>query len=191
MEVTIDGQAAFIDYISPGQVNAQVPSNVGSGAREIVVSNDFGTSADYSILVNSTQPGLLAPASFNIGGTPYVVAILPDGSYVLPDGAISGIASRPAVAGDTITLYGIGFGPVNPDIQAGQVVNESNQLALDFSVSIGGVQASLTYWGLAPNYVGLYQFNVVVPDIQSSGPVPLTFTLGGAQGQQTLYLATQ
>jgi uncharacterized protein (TIGR03437 family) len=46
-KVTVGGQAAFIDYISPGQVNAQVPSNVGTGSQPIVVTTAAGTSACF------------------------------------------------------------------------------------------------------------------------------------------------
>jgi uncharacterized protein (TIGR03437 family) len=44
---------------------------------------------------------------------------------------------------------------------------------------------------LAPQAVGLYQFNVVVPNVTGSDTVPLTFTLGGVSGAQTLYVAVQ
>ena len=47
----------------------------------------------------------------------------------------------------------------------------------------------MQYDGLAPNYAGLYQFNVQVPVVADSDAVPLTFNLGGAPGGQTLYIA--
>jgi uncharacterized protein (TIGR03437 family) len=138
------------------------------------------------------QPGLLAPPSFIVGGKQYVVALFPDGvTYVLPSGAIAGLSSRPAQSGDIITLYGVGFGPVVPDISAGQIVQQDNTLASSFQLNFGTTQASLTYDGLAPQAVGLYQFNVVVPNVASSDAVPQTFTLGGAAGTQALYIAVQ
>ena len=111
--------------------------------------------------------------------------------FVLPPGAIAGVPSRRAKAGDAITLYGVGFGPVAPSIRAGQIVQRSNALALPFNISFGTRQASVTFAGLAPNAVGLYQFNVVVPSVSASDSVPLTFTLGGVAGTQTLYIAVQ
>jgi uncharacterized protein (TIGR03437 family) len=117
--------------------------------------------------------------------------LLSDRAYVLPTGAISGVNSLPAKPGDTIILYGVGFGPVTPDIPAGQIVQQSNTLASSFQVSIGGMPATVNYAGLAPNYVGLYQFNIVVPNVAASDAVPLTFTLDGASGTQTLYIAVQ
>ncbi len=121
-----------------------------------------------------------------------MVALFSDGTYVLPTGAISGVNSRPAKPGDTIVLYGVGFGPVTPDIPAGQLVQESNSLASSFQLSIGGMPVTPLYDGLAPNYTGLYQFNITVPAVTSVSPgvaVPLTFTVGGVNGTQTLYLA--
>jgi uncharacterized protein (TIGR03437 family) len=68
--------------------------------------------------------------------------VLPDGSYVLPSGAISGVASRPAKPGATITLYGIGFGSVNPAIPAGEIVGPRNQLAQPLQVLFGQTSAA-------------------------------------------------
>jgi uncharacterized protein (TIGR03437 family) len=189
--VTIGGQAAFIDYISPGQVNALVPSNVGTGNQPITVKTAVGTSPPVNITVNAMQPGLLAPPSFSINGRQYAVALFTDGvTYVLPTGAISGINSRPAKAGDTIVLYGVGFGPVIPNTPAGQLVQQDNTLASSFQIFVGGLPATALYSGLAPSYTGLYQFNIVVP-AAATGAMPLTFTLGGSAGTQTLYIAVQ
>jgi uncharacterized protein (TIGR03437 family) len=189
--VTIGGQPAFIAYDSPGQVNALVPSNVGTGQQQITVTTAIGTSNSYAITVNPTAAGLLAPVTpidFNIGGLQYVGALFPDNqTYVLPPGAISGVPSRRAKPGDVIVIYGIGFGPVTPNIPAGQIVQVNNTLTLPFQIFFGSTPASLQYWGLAPGETGVYQFNVVVPNIAPSDAVPVTFTLGGVNGAQTLY----
>jgi uncharacterized protein (TIGR03437 family) len=69
-------------------------------------------------------------------------------------------------------------------------VQQANTLASAFEMSIGGVPVTnMPYYGLAPSYTGLYQFNVVVPPNAGNGAVPLTFTVGGVAGTQTLYLA--
>ena len=156
----------------------------------LAVTNGTQTSAAYNIMVNGTEPGLLAPATFNIGGNKYVVALLPDGAtYILPAGAIAGVTSRPAHPGEIVTMYGIGFGAVMPNIPAGQIAAGSTQLAASFQIFFGQTAAQLTYFGLAPGFVGLYQFDVMVPAVPDNDLVPLTFNLGGVAGTQTLYIA--
>jgi uncharacterized protein (TIGR03437 family) len=190
--VTIGGKSAFVDYVSPSQVNAQVPSNVATGPQPVIVTAGGVASNPVTATVNAEEPGLLAPSSFNIGGNQYVVALFSDGTtYVLPPGAIAGVPSRRAQPGDTITLYGVGVGPVIPNIPAGQIVQQANALALPFQFRFGQTQATVTYAGLAPSEVGLYQFDVTVPTIASSDLVPVTFTLGGVAGTQTLYISIQ
>src|SRR5579872_137042 len=190
--VTIDGQPAFIEFISSGQIDAQVPSNIGIGVVQLVVTTPGGSSAPYSVAVNSAQPGLLAPANFKVGSTQYVVArFLDNVTFVAPAGAIPGVPSRPAKPGETVVLYGIGFGPVTPNTPAGQIVQDDNALTLPLVLSFGDTPATLGYTGLAPFAVGLYQFNVTVPDVPTSDAIPLTFTLNGQSGTQTLYIAVQ
>ncbi len=190
--VTIGGQSAFISYISGGQVNAQVPSGAAPGAQSITVTNAAGTSTTFPITVNSTEPGIYAPASFNIGGKQYVAAYFSDGTtYVLPPNSIPGIASREAKPGDIITIYGVGFGPVTPNIPAGQIVTQNNTLASPLQVFFGQTPATLQYQGLAPDEVGVYQLNVVVPQVSPDDAMPLTFTLNGVSGTQALFTAVQ
>lgn len=190
--VSIGGLNAFIDYVSPGQVNVQVPSGVGLGSQQIVVATAVGRSATSTITVNGTEAGLWTPANFQIGGKQYVGALLPDGvTYILPTGTVSGLTSRPAHVGDTIVMYGVGFGPVTPASPAGQTVTGLNSLTTPLAVFFGPAQATLSYYGLAPGYIGLYQFNVVVPNVAASNAVPVTFVLGSSNNLQTLYTAVQ
>jgi len=190
--VTIGGQPAFIAYVSAGQVNAQVPSNVGPGPQQVTVSTLSGGSDPRTIIVNTVQPGLFAPPFFQIGGKQYAGATFTDGgTFVLPQGAVADVTSRPARPGETIVLYGIGFGSVMPDIPAGQIAQQTNSLTSQLQVYFQQTPATVTYAGLAPNAVGLYQFNIVVPNVASSAAVPLTFTLDGISGTQALYIAVQ
>ena len=192
--VSIGNQAAFVSYISPTQINALVPSNVGLGPQPVVVSTGAGVSNSFTINVGLTQPALLALPQWNVGGNPYVTATFTDGvTYVGPVGAFPGVTSRPAKPGETIVLYGIGFGPVTGNIPAGQVVQQLNSLLNPIQFSFGGtVAATPSYYGLAPSETGLYQFNVTVPTNATPGnAVPLTFTLGSVAGAQTLYTAIQ
>ena len=188
--VTVGGQSAYVAYISANQVNAQVPLNVAAGTQQLIVTSKFGGSAAYNLTVGPA-PGLYAPAILKIGGIQYAGALFANSStWVLPAGAVSGFTSKPAVPGDIITLYGVGFGMVTPFVPAGQSA-PGGLTALNAPVEVlfGTTPATLQYQGLAPGLVGLYQFNVLVPQVAASNAVPLTFSQGGVTLPQKLYTA--
>ena len=190
--VSIGGLPAYVEYVSTTQVNAQVPSTIGTGQFSVVVSSGQTSSAPYSITVNSLEPGLLAPPSFIVGGNQYAAAVFTDGvTFVAPPGTIAGVTSRQAKPGETIVFYGIGFGGVSPFTPAGVIPSGSTTLVAPLQIMFGQTPATLQYWGLAPGQIGLYQFNVVVPNIASSDLVPVTFTLAGQPGAQTLFIAVK
>lgn len=78
---------------------------------------------------------------------------------------------------------------MTPNINAGTVVSQANSLAIALQISFGSVPATLTYQGLAPNFTGLYQFNVVVPQVPDDPAMALSFSLAGQPGSQTLAIA--
>ena len=110
---------------------------------------------------------------------------------VLPQGAIAGITSRSAKPGDTIIIYGIGLGAMTPALPIGQITEVSNTLSAPFQFYFGSTLANTIYSGLAPGQIGVYQFNVVVPAISGGDFTPISFSLGGVTGTQTLYTAVQ
>jgi uncharacterized protein (TIGR03437 family) len=167
-----------------------VLSYPGTGAFPLIaVSPAGGSSAVYTVTVNALEPGFLAPVSFLIKGNQNIVALFAGTlTYVLPV-AVSGISPARAKVGDNLTLYGIGFGPVSPSIPAGQIVQPLNSISSGLQIAFGGVTATVSYAGLAPGFVGLYQFNVVVPNVPASDTTPVTFTLGGKPGPQNLVIA--
>jgi len=188
--VSIGGKAAFLDYVSPGQVNALVPSDAPVGPVQVTVSNPNGTSDGFGILVNQTEPGVLAPGAFVVGGRQYVAALFSDGqTFALPQNAIAGVSSRPAKPGDVLTIYGIGFGPVSGGFQAGTLVTAANAVTTPVQFLFGTTNATVSYGGLAPSFTGLYQFNVVVPNVLPNAAVALTISQGSVKASQTLYVA--
>ena len=189
--VHIGAQSAYVEFISSGQINALIPSTIGSGPQLLTVTTAAGESAPHQITVDTLQPGLLAPSAFNIAGRQYATAVFQDGTYALPAGSVPGVTSRAAKAGDTVVLYGIGFGPVTPNTPAGQIASGVARLDVPILVYFGQTQANVYYAGLAPGSVGLYQLNIVVPAGVSGTAVPLTFTLGPVAGTQTVYIPVQ
>lgn len=195
VSVTIGGQAAYVDYISATQINVQIPYTVAAGNQAVVVKDSAGASIEnVSITINPVQPGMYAPAAFKVGGTQYAGALFSDGAtYALPPGVGTGVPTRRANPGDLLTFYGVGFGPVTPTVPAGQVVQQPNPTGLpSFQLSIEGIPAQVEYAGLAPNAIGLYQFNVYVPStVTASDAAPVTFSVGGVKGAQNLYISVQ
>ena len=186
-KVTVGGQPAFIGYISSGQVNALVPSNVATGVQQVTVTAATGTSAAYPVIVNPTAAGMWAPGYLTIGGVQYVGALFPDfQTFVAPPGAISGVSSQRAKPGDVIVIFGVGFGPVTSNLPAGQLAPANTTLTLPLQIYFGSTLATLQYWGLAPGLVGVYQFNVVVPNVPASDAVPVSFSLNGVIGAQVV-----
>jgi uncharacterized protein (TIGR03437 family) len=190
--VNIGSYSAVISYISPGQVNAQVPLNVETGVESLSVTNSAGTSGTYPLTINATEPGLCQGLTVN--GDAYIAAVVNNTTtYILPSSAnASGVTFRPAQPGEVLNFFGNGFGAVTPAPPQGQTVSQLNSLTNALVIQIGGVNAQIEYAGLAPGAIGLYQFNVVVPSNAPTGDqVPVTFTLNGVAGTQTLYTAIQ
>lgn len=192
VSVTIGGKAAFVGVLQPTQLNVLVPSDAPMGKQPVIVTTPAGASQPVDVTIAATQPGLYAPSMLNVNGKQYAAAMFSDNqTIVLPAGAIQGVASRPAKAGDTITFYGVGFGKTTPAIPAGAMVKEPNTLAQKFQVLFGSTAVTPHYAGLAPGYIGLYEFIVTVPTVSANSAMPLTFTMNGTKGTQTLYIAVQ
>ncbi len=190
--VKIAGMPAFVYYVSPGLVNALLPSNVPLGTQPLTVTNSAGTSTSVNVNVQSTLPGLYDPGMV-VNGNPFLAATFSDMStYVAPPGSISGFTSARAHPGDTIVFFGIGFGPVTPAVNAGSISFGDTALTAPVQFFFNGTPAAaVTYAGIAPGSVALYEFEVTVPTIPSSDAVEITFTLGGVPGTQTLYTSVQ
>lgn len=195
VSVSINDKPAYVYYFNTGQIDVQAPADTSTGPAKITVSSCGNTSVPFTLQKDATAPGLLAPRGFFINGKQYLVAIFQDGAYAGNANLIPGLNMRPAKPGDVITFYGIGFGDAkkNADgssISPGVVVTDLNTLANPLEVRFGSADATISYQGLAGGFVGLYQFNVAVPDVPD-GDVPITVTLNGTALPQKTYLTVQ
>jgi uncharacterized protein (TIGR03437 family) len=147
-----------------------------------VVKNSAGASAPVTVNVAPILPGFfLFPRYF-------VAAARADGSYVGPAGLMDGVSTTPAKPGETIVLYGTGFGPTSPDVITGEVFQGAAALAAAPSIRIGSTYPDLRFAGLTG--AGLYQFNIVVPDVPD-GDHDVLGTIGGARTQPLARLRVQ
>jgi uncharacterized protein (TIGR03437 family) len=98
--------------------------------------------------------------------------VRPDGTYVNPNSA-----AKPSEA---ISLFGTGFGPTNPSVNSGEVFEGAAPLTNAVQIRIGSVYADAQFAGLSS--AGLYQFNIVVPNLPD-GDHDVLATIAGARTQ--------
>ncbi len=190
VNVTINSKPAFLWYVSPAQINAQAPDDITTGPVKVTVTTPTGTAsstvtlAPYSpslSLLSSKYPAAIVPtpgSPGNSGGGYDIIG--PSGTFSYP--------SRPAHAGETVEIYGVGFGPTVPAVLAGQTISVAAPAVMNPTVSIGGVSAPVSFAGIVE--AGLWQLNVVVPS-GLTGDQLLTVTVPGASTQNNVFLNIQ
>jgi uncharacterized protein (TIGR03437 family) len=186
---TCPGSPAYVEYISPNQINVLTP-NVSDWAYPIAVGNlvrIIVTTAQGTSNWFSAQILPAAPAFFTVGGN-YVAARHADGTLVGKSNMLPGVFSLPAKPGEIIALYGTGFGPTNPMLPIANLVTTPAPLAACETswpypavVMIGTPLSSATwaatqYAGLVES--GLYQINVTIPKLLD-GDMPIGSALCG------------
>jgi uncharacterized protein (TIGR03437 family) len=189
VSVTVNGRDAFIYYVSPSQININVPEDTAVGPVNIQVRNATGTSNTLSVNRTRLAPTLHAIPQFTVGGRAHVVAQTPDfRSFVGNPGMVTGIAFTAARPGQTVVVYALGCGPTSPATVPGAVNAANAPLALPSEVRIGGQRAAVAFAGAVANTIGLYQFNVVIPEI-APGDQPIELTVDGVPNNQNLVIA--
>jgi uncharacterized protein (TIGR03437 family) len=171
VSVNVNNKAAFLYYVSPTQINVLAPDDSSTGAVSVSVTNSAGTSPAAGAMLLAA-----APALFASNGN--VAAVRPDGTVI--DG--SGVLAR---AGETIELFGTGFGGTSPAVAPGVVFQGSAPLVTSPTVTIGGAAAVVSYAGLVGT--GLYQVNVTVPAL-TAGTYRVVAWVGGVSSQNGVAL---
>ncbi len=186
--VTVNGEAAPISFLGNSQVNVLIPADIQPGTAQVQLK---GALNGPTVSVNVES---MAPAFFTIGtnattGAKYVAATHANGTLIGPSATIK--TATPAKPGETIVLYGTGFGPASSQIPNGQAITTPIALPEMPTVLIDGALATVNYAGLTGT--GLYQFNVVVPSTAQTGDDLVVAILGNSLTQMNAYLtiATQ
>jgi uncharacterized protein (TIGR03437 family) len=179
---------AFIYYVSPEQININTPDDTTVGPVQIQVKNTLGTSGVGTVNRARISPALQGHPAFLVGGKQYVVALTPDFlTYIGKPNMVAGLAFTAAKPGSTISLYALGCGPTNPPTSAGVVAAQGAPLALPYELRIGGVPANVTFGGMVAGSIGLYQFNLVVPNVPA-GDQPIELTVDGVSAGQNMVI---
>jgi uncharacterized protein (TIGR03437 family) len=157
------------------QINFQVPWEVASGPKaNIAVSNNGTASASISVAVLPAQPGIF---NYTVGGN--VFGAILHSSFQLADTA------HPAKAGETVLIYCTGLGAVSSP-PANGAAGDGQSTTVVPTVTIGGAKAIVSFSGLAPGFVGLYQINAEVPAGLASGNHPVLIEMAGASSNSVL-----
>ncbi len=164
-------------YVSPGQINAQLPFSLAPGTYALSVTSPAGTTNVDSIVVAAAAPKFY---TLDFSGSGSAVATTP--SYQILTSAL------PAKPADSIVLWMNSLGATTGTPVAGQAApgatpgSQPLTMVTQPLVSINGLNAPVTFAGLTPGASGLYQINVKVPFVTLTGPVVIQVNIPGAAG---------
>jgi uncharacterized protein (TIGR03437 family) len=164
VSATVNGVSAPLYYVSPGQINVQVPYETGVGLAVLGVNNN-GQVSSFPFTVAQTAPGLFTTA---------------DGSVTPSASARQG---QTAVAfmtgdGDTNTFLITGASP-----PTGTATSRLPRPRLPVSVTVGGLAATVSFAGTPIGLVGISQINFTVPATAPLGSQAVVVTVGGVRSQ--------
>jgi uncharacterized protein (TIGR03437 family) len=211
--VTVGGVAAPLFYVSPGQINLQIPSAFDTGQvvsgqflTNVVVQTSAGSSAAYQI-----DPGVaFGLFTENASGCGQAAAL-----NVSPSGAIAvNSPANSASPGDYLSVFGTGLGPAlapsgltlsasNPpdgspapsdppvsdlEAEAGFLIDLPNPSVSDYLGASGSNAAAPSWYGLAPGLVGVDQVNFRIPEGTREGcAVPIIADSSSTGGTNIAY----
>jgi uncharacterized protein (TIGR03437 family) len=198
--VTINGRQAYLSYVGPIQINLQAPDDATTGIVPVTVTNESG-SWTAAVTLGQFSP------SFDLFDATHVAGIIirSDGSGAYDNGVYDLLGPtgttfgypQPAVAakaGDTVVLYGVGFGPTNPPVPSGQAYSGSALAVVPVGLTIGGASVPCA---AGMGSAGLYQLNVTIPAGLGTGDLPIIAAAGasgndpGVQTQSGLVISLQ
>ncbi len=169
-QVLVGGKAAPLFYVSPSQINFQMPTDVAGATASVVVSSAGLTGIGANVKMQAEAPGIFTASSGGAG----------QGAVLNSDNSPNS-AANPAATGSVVQIFATGLGVTSPPAVTGQPgapVEPLNRTAAMPVVKIGGVPSDILYSGLAPGYIGLYQVNARVP-LGSTGNVPVQIQING------------
>ena len=171
VSVMVNGEPAYICYISPVQINLLTPTDIPTvGQVAVQVSN--GTLTGNAAMVGVQT---VAPSFFLFDAAGHVAATHADNTPI--GTATSTPVGTPAKPGELIVLYANGFGPTVPPTVNGRLQTVPVLLAQYPVIQFNGATGVIAWGGLSAT--GLYQFNITVPSAVADGDVSVTAIYGG------------
>jgi uncharacterized protein (TIGR03437 family) len=192
--VTIDGRPAYLSYVSPGQINLQAPDDPATGSVSVVVTTPSGA-ASSTVTLGQYGPSLClldgrhvaaiilrADGSGAYGGGTYDIAG--------PTGTSLGYKTVAVKAGDSLELFGVGFGPTDPPVAAGKPFSGAAPATSAVQFLINGTVVTPSFAGFSS--AGLFQINIApFPSGLGTGDLTIQAMVGGVQSPSGPMLSLQ
>lgn len=161
---TVNGAAAPLFYVSPTQVNLQVPYETATGAATVSVRSSDGRATSQQVQIGQVSPGI----------------------FTTSDGTFHLVPSSNAAPGSYATLFFTGQGQVKPAVADGAAPPPPSQVGIGglpapvqpVNVYVGGVQAQTTFVGIPYYLVGVTQVNFIVPQGLTAGDQTVVVLVG-------------
>jgi len=177
-QVFVENTPAPLYYVSPSQINFMLPSTLTPGDITVRVVRQGVTGPEVTITVANAAPELFELAN-------YAIATHLDYSLITTD--------NPAQGGETVVLYGIGFGQTTPNVGVGAIPQAAARVISGIAVLLNGTPVDgsrILYAGVTPGSAGLYQVNLVLPDAPGTDP-EIRVAMGPQTSRAGLLLAVR
>jgi uncharacterized protein (TIGR03437 family) len=195
VSVTFNGITAPLQFVAPGQINAQIPWEVlpagTSGTVNAVVTSQGVPSAPQPVVVNLFGPGVYTYNNHAIAINITDPTSQRYGAFAAPTGTVGTYPAFPAQVNDVLFVYAGGLGAVSaapPDGAAATTTVTTNTTP---TVLVNNVPAAVSFSGLAPVYPGVYQINLQVPQVASGNALPFQIQIGGITSTSAANIAVQ
>ncbi len=175
VNIEIAGVMSPLYFVGASQANLQVPTETPANAMAYaLVQSGTAYAPPVPFSVALSQPAIL-PLDASVAGPGRAIAVNQDFSVNTP--------TNPAAAGEVVTVYFTGIGPVNPTVATGVAAPAAAPFAeasLPATATVGGGIAEIFFLGLTPGFVGLAQANVGIPeDAPANSDTVFQLTVGG------------
>jgi uncharacterized protein (TIGR03437 family) len=171
--IRVNGVPSPLYYVSPTQVNAQIPYEVSTGPATVILSIGANVLPPVALTIQPSAPGL-----FLLGQNRALVQN--------QDGSING-PGHPATPGSIVTAYLTGQGPLDLPVPSGSAAPPDPLIgaAAQVTATLGGQTGEVTFAGMTPGLVGVFQVNLRIPAL-APGDYPLAVAVGRAMSNAAL-----
>jgi uncharacterized protein (TIGR03437 family) len=171
-EAWVNGVTAPLYYVSPGQVNIQIPYETEPGNTTLIVGNPY-VNVNYNLKIVPAAPGIFTTNGFT--AAPF----------------------SSAGRGQITTLFITGEGQVSPALATGTTPSSGTQVTrlpkpkLPVTITVAGQNATIEFIGIPGGLVGVTQINYEVPAGTPLGTQPVVVTVGGVASPAANLTVTQ